>query len=110
MPQATRVSKQESFAANLSGTHLGIALYSPVPFSEPVLPPIAVAFDGLLTPPNLPSIPEDLGGDLPSQVATVGARPSGKVGDVAFFAQNGKYQWIRNAFHTEVRSHAERLY
>ena len=27
---------------------------------------------------------------------------SGKVGDIAFFTRDGKYQWVRNAFHTEV--------
>jgi len=29
-------------------------------------------------------------------------RSSGRVGDIAFFDENGKYQWIRNAFDSEV--------
>lgn len=27
---------------------------------------------------------------------------SGRVGDVAFFHSDGRYEWIRNAFDTEV--------
>jgi hypothetical protein len=27
---------------------------------------------------------------------------SGRVGDIAFFDEKGKYQWIRNAFDEEV--------
>ena len=29
---------------------------------------------------------------------------SGKVGDVAFLDREGTYQWIRNAFHSEVQT------
>ena len=29
---------------------------------------------------------------------------SGRVGDIGFFDENGKYQWIRNAFDAEVKS------
>lgn len=101
-------SKQEAFAANLGGTALGMALYSPLPFSEPLLPPIAANIHGILTPPTLPSITENLAADIWTQRATVGARPSGKVGDVAFIVRDGKYQWLRNAFHTEVSLLAER--
>ena len=49
---------------------------------------------GALVAPNLPSIPENLRSNESTQIPTVGARPSGKVGDVAFFARDGKYQWL----------------
>ena len=29
---------------------------------------------------------------------------SGRVGDIAFFNSEGKYQWLRNAFHPEVNN------
>jgi hypothetical protein len=32
---------------------------------------------------------------------------SGRVGDIAFFNNEGKYQWLRNAFHTEVEPEFE---
>ena len=28
---------------------------------------------------------------------------SGRAGDIGFFQQDGKYRWIRNAFHAPVR-------
>ena len=76
-------SKQECFASDLAGTDLGVAIYSPLPFGSP-LPPAIIASLGLL----------NLNTDHP--------RNSGKVGDIAFFDQDGKYQWLRNAFHTAV--------
>ena len=27
---------------------------------------------------------------------------TGRVGDIAYFDQTGRYRWIRNAFHVEV--------
>jgi hypothetical protein len=100
MPPAPR-SKQEAFAANLGGTCLGMALYSPIPFCEHLLPTVA-NIGGILTPPSMPSFTANPSDDRSTQGGSVGARPSGKVGDVAFIARDGKYQWLRNAFHTQV--------
>lgn len=55
-------NKQASYARNLSGTPLGIALYDPVELSS----------------------------------------KSGRVGDIAFFDDTGRYRWIRNAFDVAV--------
>ena len=55
-------SKQEAFAADLSGTPLGTAVYHPITMREKF----------------------------------------GRVGDIAFFDSVGKYQWLANAFDTDV--------
>jgi hypothetical protein len=55
-------NKQASYARNLGGTPLGIAVYDPV--------------------------------ELCSN--------SGRVGDIAFFDDTGRYRWIRNAFDSVV--------
>jgi hypothetical protein len=81
------VSRQESFASDLAGTNLGIALYSPIPFGSPL--PSWVTSS--LSLPEFNNHVPDLRNN------------SGKVGDVAFFDSTGTYRWLRNAFHTTVR-------
>ena len=52
---------------------------------------------------------EAFASNLPSALGTAILNPvplrtkSGRVGDIGFFQQDGKYHWIRNAFHTIVR-------
>jgi hypothetical protein len=57
-------SKQKSYAANLRGTPLGVAVYQPIPLQNET--------------------------------------KVGRVGDIAFFDEDGKYEWIANAFDIEV--------
>jgi hypothetical protein len=74
------------FASDLSGTDLGVALHAPLPFGTPIPPSIAESI-------GLPNFNAD---------ATDQPCNSGKIGDIAFFDSHGKYQWVRNAFHTAV--------
>lgn len=84
MPLNTRSqsSKQHSFASNLNGTPLGVALYSPLPFDSSSFSEVATAIANVSN----------------ERVQ----RQSGKVGDIAFFNRDGKYQWVRNAFDVDV--------
>ena len=59
-------SKQTSYAANLRGTSLGLAVYQPLPLQQDT--------------------------------------KVGRVGDIAFFDEDGEYEWVTNAFETTVLS------
>ena len=83
------VSTQECFASDLAGTALGLALYAPIPFGCPLESTITEAL-------GLSNVDRDSAIDYRRL-------NSGKVGDIAFFDGDGKYQWIRNAFHIAVR-------
>lgn len=61
-----------------------------------ILPPVADNIVQTVSNPQLPSL-ENLRPGGPARISVVGARPSGKVGDIAFFGRDGKYQWLRNA-------------
>jgi len=80
---SAQTNRQRQFGENLTGTTLGVALYSPLTYVVP-------------TDPQMPVF----GG--PSAVPQTQSRVSGKVGDVAFFTKEGKYQWLANAFDHEV--------
>jgi hypothetical protein len=80
-------SRQECFASNLSGTDLGTALYSPLPFGSR-LP------DNITTSLGLYSFNTDAHNHLSN---------SRKVGDIAYFDQGGRYVWVCNAFATQAK-------
>ena len=73
--------RQNSFSEDLQSP-LGIPLYYPLPF--------------ITATQNAPA--DTVAAGVPSS----NGPGEGRIGDIAFFQNSGKYKWLRNAFDVEV--------